>query len=84
LFSKASFEEIRAQPKKFIMLQFRIGPVGGDQILASTSIQEMFRPIAPTQSHGSVGIGWFIAPFSEKYTIISKNGGDPGGPRSLA
>jgi CubicO group peptidase (beta-lactamase class C family) len=62
---------------QFIMLQFRSGPVGGDQILASTSIQEMFQPVATTQGHGSVGIGWFIAPFGEKYTIISKNGGDP-------
>jgi CubicO group peptidase (beta-lactamase class C family) len=61
---------------QFIMLQFRTGPVGGDQILASTSIQEMFQPVAPTQGHASVGIGWFIAPFGEKYTVISKNGGD--------
>jgi len=60
---------------QFIMLQFRTGPVGGDQILASSSIQEMFVPVAPTQGHGSVGIGWFIAPFG-KYTVISKNGGD--------
>lgn len=60
---------------KFIMLQFRKGPAGGDQILASTSIQEMFVPVAPTQGHGSVGIGWFIAPWGN-YTIISKNGGD--------
>lgn len=61
---------------QFIMLQFRTGPVGGNQILASSSIQEMFLPVAPTQGHGSIGIGWFIAPFGEKYTIISKNGGD--------
>jgi CubicO group peptidase (beta-lactamase class C family) len=61
---------------QFIMLQFRTGPVGGDQILASSSIQEMFVPVAPTQGQGSIGIGWFIAPFGEKYTIIFKNGGD--------
>jgi CubicO group peptidase (beta-lactamase class C family) len=61
---------------QFIMLQFRTGPVGGDQILASSSIQEMFRPVAPTQGNGSIGIGWFVAPFGEKYTVISKNGGD--------
>jgi hypothetical protein len=36
----------------------------------------MFMPVAPTQGHGSVGIGWFIAPFGEKYTVIFKNGGD--------
>lgn len=60
---------------KFIMLQFRTGPAGGDQILAGSSIQEMFVPVAPTQGHGSVGIGWFIAPFGQ-YTVISKNGGD--------
>lgn len=59
----------------FIMLQFRTGPAGGDQILASTSIQEMFQPVAPTQGYGSVGIGWFVAPWG-KYTMISKNGGD--------
>jgi CubicO group peptidase (beta-lactamase class C family) len=61
---------------QFIMLQFRTGPVGGNQILASTSIQEMFEPVAPTQGHGSVGIGWFTVPYGEKYTLISKNGGD--------
>jgi CubicO group peptidase (beta-lactamase class C family) len=60
---------------QFIMLQFRAGPVGGNQIVAGSSIQEMFVPVAPTQGHGSVGIGWFIAPFG-KYTVISKNGGD--------
>ncbi|MGH2586655.1 MAG: serine hydrolase domain-containing protein, partial [Dehalococcoidia bacterium] len=33
---------------KFISLQFKTGPAGGTQILACTSIQEMWQPVAPT------------------------------------
>jgi CubicO group peptidase (beta-lactamase class C family) len=62
---------------KMVMLQFRTGPAGGDQILACTSIQEMWRPVVPTQGGAYATIGWFANPYGTQYTMISKNGGDP-------
>jgi len=63
--------------ERFIMLQFRRGPAGGDQILAGGSIEEMWRPVAPTQGRASIAIGWHTAPFGA-HTLVSKNGGQAG------
>ncbi|MGH2584507.1 MAG: serine hydrolase domain-containing protein [Dehalococcoidia bacterium] len=63
--------------ERFIMLQFRRGPAGGDQILAGGSIEEMWRPVAPTQGRASIAIGWHTAPFGSQ-TLVSKNGGQAG------
>jgi CubicO group peptidase (beta-lactamase class C family) len=62
---------------QMVMLQFRTGPAGGSQILACSSIQEMWQPVAPTQGSGYSTIGWFTNPYGPSYTVISKNGGDP-------
>lgn len=64
---------------RFIMLHFRNKPVGGDQILAASSISEMWQPIAPLPKGGenAVGIGWFLHPF-ERYRLVNKDGGQAG------
>ncbi|MGE3599997.1 MAG: serine hydrolase domain-containing protein [Dehalococcoidia bacterium] len=63
--------------ERFIMLQIRRGPAGGDQILAGGTIEEMWRPVAPTQGRASIAIGWHTAPFGS-FTAVSKNGGQAG------
>lgn len=62
---------------KVVMLQFRTGPAGGSQILACSSLQEMWQPVAPTQGGDYATIGWFAGPYGPDYTFISKNGGNP-------
>jgi CubicO group peptidase (beta-lactamase class C family) len=64
---------------RFIMLHFRNKPVGGDQILAASSVREMWQPIAPLPKGGEngVGIGWFLHPF-ERYRLVNKDGGQAG------
>ncbi|MGH2588501.1 MAG: serine hydrolase domain-containing protein [Dehalococcoidia bacterium] len=61
---------------QMIMLQFRTGSAGGSQILACTSVQEMWQPVAPTQGSGHATIGWFNNAYGPNLTLISKNGGD--------
>jgi CubicO group peptidase (beta-lactamase class C family) len=64
---------------RFIMLHFRDRPAGGDQILAASSIREMWQPIAPLPKGGenAVGIGWFLHPF-DGYHLVNKDGGQAG------
>jgi CubicO group peptidase (beta-lactamase class C family) len=62
---------------RFLMLQFRDGPVGGDQILSAASLAEMWQPVAPTEGTASSTIGWFVNEFGGQ-TIVCKNGGLPG------
>jgi CubicO group peptidase (beta-lactamase class C family) len=62
---------------RFLQLQFRDGPVGGDQILSASSLQEMWQPVAPTNGTGSSTIGWFTVHIAG-FSMICKNGGLPG------
>jgi CubicO group peptidase (beta-lactamase class C family) len=61
-----------------VSLQFRTGPVAvGRQILACSSLQKMWQPVAPTGEAGGghSTIGWFTLTLDDQYTVIDKNGG---------
>ncbi len=62
---------------RFLMLQFRTGPAGGAQILASRTVREMWQPVAPTGATRAAAIGWFVWPLGEE-TLVRKDGGQPG------
>ena len=62
---------------RFLMLQFRTGPAGGAQILASRTVREMWQPVAPTGAARAAAIGWFVSP-SGGDTLVTKDGGQPG------
>ncbi len=63
---------------RFVALQFRRPVPGRPQVLASTAIREMWRPVAPTGPFGgAAGIGWFVSPYGA-YTMVKKDGGQPG------
>ncbi len=62
---------------RFLMLQFRVGPAGGAQILDSRTVREMWRPVAPTGAARAAAIGWFVSSFGDD-TLVSKDGGQPG------
>jgi CubicO group peptidase (beta-lactamase class C family) len=66
---------------KFLMLQFRDGSAGGDQVLSGSSLAEMQQPIAALDSTVSFGMGWEIFPASSAtngLTLIGKNGAAQG------
>jgi CubicO group peptidase (beta-lactamase class C family) len=62
---------------RFLMLQFRTGSAGGAQILAASTLREMWRPVAPVGAARSAAIGWFVSPYGP-YTSVKKDGGQPG------
>jgi len=62
---------------RFLMLQFRTGPAGGAQILASRTVREMWQPVAPTGAARAAAIGWFVSPLGDE-TLVKKDGGQPG------
>jgi CubicO group peptidase (beta-lactamase class C family) len=62
---------------RFLMLQFRRGPAGGAQILASASVREMWQPVAPAGGALAAALGWFVSPLGDA-TLVRKDGGQPG------
>jgi CubicO group peptidase (beta-lactamase class C family) len=60
---------------QIIMLQFRTGPAGGSQVLACSSIQEMWQPVGAVNSGGYSTIGWFVQNYNTPSETIAKNGG---------
>lgn len=63
---------------RFIAMQFRDQPAGGNQVLGSSTIREMQMPVSVTPDFESgYGIGWGIRRLSG-YKVIGHSGGLPG------
>jgi CubicO group peptidase (beta-lactamase class C family) len=62
---------------QMVSLQFRTKARGPGQILACTSIQEMWEAVAPAFGNTSTTIGWFRTAVPGRPVVINKNGGDP-------
>lgn len=61
---------------KFMNLQFGTGSAGGAQVLACSSVQEMWEPQIAVPN-GSADLGWFSYQFRGQ-TLLQKDGGLPG------